>query len=163
MLPDLQSILEALASNEVEFLVIGGMAAVAQGVPITTFDLDICYRRSPKNHERLVATLKPFKPALRAPGGAIPIVWDERTLQFGCNFTLSTTAGDLDILGDLGEGKGYDDFLPGSKTLDLFGHPVLVMGLRDLIRSKEALRRPKDLAAIEILRQTLRLQEEGKA
>ena len=45
MLPDLPSILEALVRQKVEFIIIGGMAAVAQGAPVTTFDLDICYRR----------------------------------------------------------------------------------------------------------------------
>ncbi len=160
MLPDLQTILEALDGQGVEFIVIGGMAAVAQGAPITTFDLDICCRRSPENHRRVVAALRTFKPALRAPEGRVPFVWDEKTLELGCNFTLSTTAGDLDILGELGGGTTYDDLLPGSMVLDLFGHPVRVMGLSDLIQSKAALRRPKDEAVLEILRETLRLQDE---
>jgi hypothetical protein len=163
MLPDLQNILEALVSQGVDFVIIGGMAAVAQGVPITTFDLDICYRRTAENHRKLVAALKPFKPALRAPGEPVPFVWDEKTLELGCNFTLSTTAGDLDILGELLGGITYDDVLAGATVLGLFGHPVKVMGLRDIIRTKEALRRPKDAAALEILRETLRLQDEKKA
>jgi len=162
MLPDLQNILEALVGQGVDFVIIGGMAAVAQGAPITTFDLDICYRRTPENHRKLVAALKPFKPALRAPGEPVAFVWDERTLKLWCNFTLSTTAGDLDILGELLGGITYDDVLPGAAVLELFGHPVRVMGLRDIIRTKEALRRPKDAAALEILRETLRLQERNK-
>lgn len=163
MLPDLQAILEGLVGQGVEFLIIGGMAAVAQGAPVTTFDLDICYRRSPENHQRLVAALKPFKPALRAPSETVPFVWDARTLELGCNFTLSTVAGDLDILGELGEGTTYDDLIPGSAVLDLLGHPVRVMGLGDLIRAKEALGRLKDAAVLEILRETHRLQKESEA
>jgi hypothetical protein len=139
------------------------MAAVAQGAPVTTFDLDICYRRSPENHRRLVAALKPFRPVLRAPGETVPFVWDDRTLELGSNFTLSTTAGDLDIFGELAGGATYESILPNSTALDLFGHPVRVMGLRDLIRTKEALRRAKDAATLEILRETLRLREEGGA
>lgn len=160
MLPDLPTILEALVGHGVEFVIIGGMAAVAQGAPITTFDLDICHRRSAENHRRLVAALKLFKPALRAPGEAVPFVWDVRTLELGCNFTLSTTAGDLDILGELAGGATYDDLVPGSSDLELFGHRVRVMGLRDLLRAKETLGRPKDTAVIEILRETLRLKEQ---
>ena len=163
MLPDLQSILEALTGQGVEFLIIGGMAAVAQGAPVITFDLDICYRRSRENHERLVAALKSFQPALRTPSGTIAFGWDARTLERGCNFTLSTMAGDLDLLGELTEGAKYEDLLPGSRSLELFGHPARVMGLQDRIRAKEALRRPKDMAVLEILRETLRLQEEGTA
>ncbi len=93
----------------------------------------------------------------------MPFVWDEKTLELGCNFTLSTTAGDLDILGELLGGITYDDVLTGAQVLELFGHPVRVMGLRDIIRTKEALRRPKDAAALEILRETLRMQDEKKA
>ncbi len=161
MLPDLQTILEALVEQGVELIVIGGMAAVAQGAPVTTFDLDICYRRSQENHRRLVDALRPFKPALRGPLEAVPFVWDVRTLELGCNFTLSTTAGDIDILGELVGGAKYEDVLPPSTALDLFGHAVRVMGIRDLIRTKEALRRAKDEATLEILRETLRLQEES--
>jgi len=162
MLPDLQNILEALVSQGVDFVIIGGMAAVAQGAPITTFDLDICYRRTGENHRKLVAALKPFKPSLRAPGEPVPFVWDERSLELGCNFTLSTTAGDLDILGELLGGITYDDVLADATVLDLFGRSVKVMGLRNIIRTKEALHRPKDAAALEILRETLRLQDEEK-
>jgi hypothetical protein len=160
MLPDLPTILEALVGHGVEFVIIGGMAAVAQGAPITTFDLDICYRRSAENHRRFVAALRPFKPALRAPAEVVPFIWDVKTLELGCNFTLSTTAGDLDILGELARGVTYDDLVPGSTTLELFGHRVRVMGLSDLLRSKETLGRPKDTAVIEILRETLRLKEQ---
>ncbi len=163
MLPDLPSILEALVRQKVEFIIIGGMAAVAQGAPVTTFDLDICYRRTLQNHRRLVAALKPFQPVLRAPGETVPFVWDDRTLELGSNFTLSTTAGDLDIFGELAGGARYESILPNSTALDLFGHPVRVIGLRDLIRTREALHRPKDAAALEILRETLRLQDEKKA
>ena len=161
MLPDLQSILEAFVRQKVEFVIIGGMAAVAQGAPVTTFDLDICYRQSPENYRRLVSALKPMRPTLRAPEGTVPFVWDERTLELGCNFTLSTTAGDLDIFGELSPSLHYEDLLSDSMVLDLYGYPVQVMGLRDLIRTKVVLRRTKDKAVLDILRETLRLQEKG--
>ncbi len=163
MLPDLQTILEALIGEGVEFIIIGGMAAVAQGAPITTFDLDICYRRSPENHRKRITALKPFKPALRAVGESAPFLWDERTLEFGSNFTLSMTAGDLDIFGELARGTTYESLLSGSTVLDLFGHPVQAMDIRDLIRTKEELRHTKDAAVLEILRETLRLREKSDA
>jgi len=69
----------------------------------------------------------------------------------------------LDIFGELAGGATYESILPNSTALDLFGHAVRVLGLRDLIRTREALHRPKDAAALEILRGTLRLQDEKKA
>jgi hypothetical protein len=146
MLPDLRTILEALVGQQVEFIIIGGMAA-----------------RSSENHRRLVAALKPFQPVLRAPGETVPFVWDDRTLELGSNFTFSTTAGDLDVFGELAGGATYESILPNSTALDLFEHPVRVMGLRDLIRTKEAPRRAKDATTLEILRETLRLLDEKRA
>lgn len=160
MLPDLQRILEALCAHRVEFIIIGGMAAVAQGAPVTTFDLDLCYRRSPENLERLAAALLPFHPTLRDAPEALPFVFDARALAEGCNFTLSTDAGDVDLLAELGSIGGYDELVKRALTLNLFGFPVKVMHLRDLIRSKETANRPKDRAVLEILKETLRLLEE---
>jgi hypothetical protein len=55
-----REVIERLARAQVEFVVVGGVSAVLQGVPITTVDLDICYRRTPQNIGRLVAALAPF-------------------------------------------------------------------------------------------------------
>lgn len=160
MLPDLQKLIEALCRHQVEFIIVGGMAAVAQGAPVTTFDLDICYRRTPENLERLVVALSPFNPTLRGAPEELPFVFDARTLSMGCNFTLSTDAGDVDLLGELTVIGSYDALEPKAQTLDIFGFPVKVMHLRDLIRVKEAIGRLKDRAVLEILKETLRLSEE---
>ncbi len=160
MLPDLQKLIEALYKHQVEFIIVGGMAAVAQGAPVTTFDLDICYRRTPENHERLAAALSPFNPTLRGAPEGLPFVFDAKTLSMGCNFTLSTDAGDIDLLGELTIIGSYEALEPRAQTLDIFGFPVKVMHLRDLILVKEAIGRLKDRAVLEVLKETLRLSEE---
>lgn len=60
MLPNLSEIIKALSLHQVEFVIIGGMAAVAHGVPVTTFDLDICYLRTLENIKKLVSALRSF-------------------------------------------------------------------------------------------------------
>jgi hypothetical protein len=77
-----------LAQAQVEFVVVGGISAVLQGTPITTIDLDICYRRTPENITRLAKTLAPLRPRPRGFPPDLPFIFDERTIQLGSNFTL---------------------------------------------------------------------------
>jgi hypothetical protein len=55
--PSLESLLATLATSDVEFIVVGMLAAVAQGAPVTTHDLDIVHRRTPENVARLLDLL----------------------------------------------------------------------------------------------------------
>jgi hypothetical protein len=94
-------LLTALCEAEVAFVVIGGMAAVAQGSSYVTADLDICYQRQPHNYQRLSQALRPFHPQLRGAPADLPFVLDAATLKAGLNFTLTTASGDLDLKGEL--------------------------------------------------------------
>ena len=76
-----------LAVAQVEFVVVGGVSAVLQGVPIVTVDLDICYQRTPGNISRLVGALAPLQPRPRGFPLDLPFTFDERVVQIGCNFT----------------------------------------------------------------------------
>jgi len=157
MLPDLKRIIESLCSYKVDFIIVGGMAGVAQGVPITTFDLDICYRRSSENIKRLVEALSGFNPKLRNVSGKLPFIFDEIKIRQGCNFKLSTDVGDLDLFGELQRGCGYEKLIKKAIKLEIFDHEVYVMHISDLIVAKEKLSRPKDKAALEILKETFRI------
>lgn len=92
---------EVLVTGEIAFVVIGGVALVTQGGSRATFDLDICYQRSPQNHARLEHALAPYQPRLRGVDPALPFFFDARSLASGLKFTLSTTLGDLDLLGEV--------------------------------------------------------------
>lgn len=96
-----ERLLTALCEADVEFVVIGGMAAVAQGSAYVTADLDICYLRKSTNYERLSQALQPFKPRLRGAPDDLPFLLDAETLKAGMNFTLATAAGDLDLIGQV--------------------------------------------------------------
>jgi hypothetical protein len=84
-----ERLLTALCNANVQFVVIGGMAAVAQGSAYVTADLDICYQRQQSNHQRLSRALEPFKPRLRGAPDDVPFVLDAATLKSGMNFTLA--------------------------------------------------------------------------
>ena len=120
------------ARHDVEFIVVGGVAAVLGGAPISTFDLDIVHRRTTENVSRLVDALAEIDARYRDPGGRA-----------------------VDVLGQIGEGAGYDELLPDTIDGTSDGKQLHVLGLRRLIAEKERMNRDKDRAVLAILRRTL--------
>jgi len=155
--------LKSLIENKVEFVIIGGVAIIAHGVPYATFDLDFCYARSLENLKKIVAALASFKPRLRGFPTNLPFTWDERTLQNGTNFTLETDIGDIDLLGEVAGVGSYAEVFANSTTLKLFDDDVRVLSLDDLIKAKRAAGRPKDLFVLpqlETLQEVLKKTDE---
>ncbi len=91
--------------------------------------------------------LAPLSPYLRGAPPGLPFRWDEDTLRRGLNFTLTTSRGDIDLLGEI-IGGGYADLLPHTLEVVVFGMTVRCLGLDKLIEVKRAAGRPKDLEAI---------------
>ena len=143
---DFRTLIEALTDHHVDFVVIGGVALVLRGSPRATADLDVCYRREPGNLTRLSKALLPLTPTLLGAPADLPFKLDERTLRSGLNFTLSTSKGDIDLLGEVTGIGGYDSVSAGAAPMELFGRAVLVMSLDTLERGKRASGRIKDLA-----------------
>lgn len=154
----LERLLTALHRASVEFIIVGGVAARAHGSGRVTQDIDIVYSRDARNLERIVHALHPFKPYLRGAPPGLPFDWSAATLRAGLNFTLTTTAGDIDLLGEITGGGGYGDLDAHIVVLSLFGHDTKVLDLDWLIRVKRAAGRPKDLetiAELEALREEI--------
>jgi hypothetical protein len=145
---DFGGLVGLFADAGVEAIVIGGLAAQAHGAARLTQDVDFLYRRSPENIGRLAAALAPHRPYLRGAPAGLPFHFDPRTIQAGLNFTLTTALGDVDLLGDMTGGGSYEQVLPHSVKLEVFGRAVVVIGLDALIRAKRAAGRPKDFEAI---------------
>jgi hypothetical protein len=145
---DFTALLRRLIDGEVEFILVGGLAGNVHGAARATFDVDVVYRRTPENLKRLVAVLTPIQPYLRGAPPGLPFVFDIETLRRGLNFTLTTSLGNLDLLGDVAGGGTYDDLVPLSDTVPLFGGSCLCVSLPTLIRLKRAAGRPRDLEAI---------------
>jgi len=152
-------LLRLLAGAGVEFIVVGGVAAAAHGAARTTLDLDVVYRRNPENIRRLIAALAPIRPYPRGAPLGLPFLWEERTVENGLNFTLTTEHGDLDLLGEITAGGSYDDLAPNTVEYELFGCACRCIRLDELIRVKRAAGRPKDYEAIAELERLLELQK----
>ncbi|MBM3803403.1 MAG: hypothetical protein FJW26_13970 [Acidimicrobiia bacterium] len=98
--------------------------------------------------KRLIRTLAPYEPYLRGvPPGRL-FLWSEETVWNGLNFSLATSLGSLDLFGEITGGGDYEDLLPDTITLDLFGVQCFCLSLTKLIEVKRAAGRPKDLQAV---------------
>lgn len=118
------------------------------------------------NLRRLVEALKPWNPYLHGAPPGLPFRFDEQTLRAGLNFTLTTSHGTIDILGEVAGGGTYENLLPESREVTTLGVTVRVVTLDCLIRLKRAAGRPKDFEAIaelEILLEERRSRSEGDA
>ena len=158
--PSLVRIAERLRDHGVEFMVIGGQAAVLLGSPLATFDVDLCYKRTRENIRRLAEALKELHPTLRGAPRDLPFRLDAESLALGSNFTFDTDEGPLDLLGYVEPLGNYEALVPGSELLDAGGVELQVIGLEDLIAIKRHLRRPKDQATLAQLEALKRLREE---
>ena len=143
-----RGLLQALAKGNVEFILIGGVAAAFHGAIRTTWDLDVVYQRTPANMARLVKAIAPLSPYLRGAPPGLPFLWDAETLAHGLNFTLTTSSGELDLLGEVIGGGKYDDLVAHSTSASVFGVSCLCLNLDTLIDVKRAAGRPKDFEAI---------------
>ena len=160
---DFAHLLKCLTEGGVEFIVIGGFAATVHGSAHVTVDLDIVYRRTPENILRLARALEPLGPYLRGAPPGLPFRFDLPTIERGLNFTLATSAGDLDLLGEAAGGGNYDVLRPHSEVREVFDLECRFVTLEMLIRLKRAAGRPRDLeriAELEALWQETRSQDQ---
>jgi predicted nucleotidyltransferase len=145
---DFSAPLRVLAGGGVEFILVGGLAAAVHGAARATYDVDVLYARTPENIGRLVAALAPLQPYLRGAPPGLPFKWDAETISRGLNFTLTTTGGALDLLGELTYGGTYERVLPDTEIVTAFGIECRCLSLERLIQVKRAVGRPKDLEAL---------------
>ena len=154
-----EAAVQALCDAGVEFVIIGGVAASLHGSAHVTFDLDICYSRTPANLHRLAAALKPFHPRLRDLGPDPPFIWDEVTLRNGSVFTLHTDLGKIDLQAEVAGVGAYQEAHAGAIQLTAFGRQVAILNLQTLMRSKRAAGRTQDLLVLPELESLAEAQE----
>jgi predicted nucleotidyltransferase len=158
---DFEAALRLLAEHGVDFVVVGGLAAAAHGAARVTYDLDIVYSRRADNLVRLARALEGVQPYLRGAPAGLPFRWDADTLRHGLNFTLTTSVGDIDLLGEITGGGGFEELLPDSLRVQAYGIECWCLGLEKLIHVKRAAGRPKDLEAIAELEVLLEERRES--
>ncbi|HET9862972.1 MAG TPA: hypothetical protein VFP37_05985 [Steroidobacteraceae bacterium] len=152
-------ILETLEQHGVEYVVVGGVAAVLQGAPVTTFDLDALIRIDPQNVDRIAGALAAIDARYREHAGLRP---SREDLAAGGHLLLMTDSGPFDVLGFIGDGKRYDDILSSTVTIDAGGLTIKVLSLAALVEEKKALGRDKDLAVVKLLEAVLARQNQKR-
>src|SRR6185312_15368743 len=128
--------LEFLGDNEIECVIVGGVAATLHGSSLPTTDLDVCYSRAPANLQKLATALQSVHARLRNAPPELPFILDAETLRSGLNFTLVTDVGDVDLLGEVPGIGYYDEALDGASVLKVLGFEFRVIALEQLILAK---------------------------
>lgn len=150
--PNAGEILRTLAAHDVGYVVIGGAAAVILGSSMTTLDIDITPDRTVANLNRLAAALTEMEATLLVPGGppdGVPFEFDGHSLNRFQNASCLTRHGQIDCcLSPDGIPEGYACLIRSAREVEAFGVRFHVAALDDVIASKRAANRPKDLAVL---------------
>ncbi len=147
--PALAPILQTVQRHGVDFVLVGGMAGIAQGSSYPSFDVDLAYARDGSNLSRLVEALTEIGVSLRNAPPELPFQLDARTLENGSNFTFATKFGDLDVLGDLKGIRSYAELRESAELKVVAGVEVRVASIDHLIAMKRAANRTKDKLMVE--------------
>lgn len=152
-----EELFACLDRHGVEYVLIGGLAAVLHGSPLPTVDADICPSEDHENLCRLAGALEDLDARVRTPDTAEGVRFprDAKFLSGVAMLNLVTRAGDLDLTFTPAGTAGYADLAARAGSVLVHGVSVPVASLEDVIRSKEAANRPKDLRALPTLRQLL--------
>jgi hypothetical protein len=147
-----------LADHDVEYVLIGALAARLQGFPRVTADADITPSGAMDNLERLASALRELE--ARVYTESVP-----EGLEFDCSaqalararmWNLVTTAGRLDLAFEPSGTDGYEDLIRNAIAYEVFGVELKAAALEDIIRSKEASDRPQDRQDVLVMREILR-------
>jgi hypothetical protein len=158
---DIKGILEVLTAHGVDFVVIGGVAAILHGSATLTQDVDVCFATDDANLEALGGALRELNASLRGVEDDVPFVPDARTLRQIRLLSLQTSAGPLDVLVKPDGCPPYERLRRRADRMDVGGFAVLVASIDDLIAMKRAAGRDKDLLAVEELNAIRDLRSRG--
>jgi len=146
-LPDLEGVLSRLIRGQVDFVVIGGFAAVAHGATLVTQDVDVCCDFSSDNLLRLQAALAELHPVHRTPARPPLRLTAETSREFQ-NLYLDTDFGPLDCLGRV-KGIGPFEAVKGrSVEVELTAGICRILSIDALIEAKQAMGRRRDREAV---------------
>jgi hypothetical protein len=158
--PSPTRLLAELADAKVDFVVIGGIAVVAQGHIRTTRDLDITYATAQDNLDALGRALVALDARLRGVAEVVPFVPDGRTLRVAELLTLETSLGSLDLLASPPGAPPYTQLKARAEAIEIEQREVLIASIADLVAMKRAAGRPRDLEDIEALEEISRIRAE---
>jgi len=149
---DAAPIFRILNDHSVAYLVIGGMAAEYHGRELGTDDIDITPEKEAANLARLGDALRALDAKFLDPDGQVmhdvDIPWDPVLLERMGSVRTATKFGVLDIVFRPDGTDGYDDLVRRAAFIVVSGVAAPVAALDDIIRSKAAAGRPKDVVAL---------------
>lgn len=154
---DPERILRALAGHDVSYVLVGATAARLQGFPRVTADADITPANDGDNLDRLAAALRDLRARVyteSVPEG-LAFSCDAATLARAKLWNLVTDAGRLDLIFQPSGTQGFEDLARSAVTFRVFGIDVRAASLEDILRSKEASRRPQDQQDVVLIREML--------
>ena len=143
--PFLAEVARHLNELHLDVVLIGNAAAALQGAPVTTVDFDFMFRKTPVNLRKLKAlagrlgatVLRPYYPV----SDLFRVVRDDDGLQ-------------LDFMATIHGVRSFAGLRERSLTIEVSGARLRVAALDDIITSKRAARRPRDLAVMDVLERT---------
>lgn len=152
MVQDDKALLQRLLQHQVEFVIIGGVCGIMHGVSLVTTDLDVCCRFTPANLYRVEAAVKDLHAYHRLAANKLPFELTDELCGRLKNLYLQTDLGKLDCLGEVAGVGSYETVLQNSTSLQLSYGSFRILTLDAAIAAKEAVGRPRDLAAVKQLR-----------
>ena len=144
--PDFRDMLSAFSDQRVEYLLVGGYALAAHGLPRATGDLDLWIRPTPENARRAMSALKDF-------GAPLMDLREEDLCAPGTVFQVGVAPFRVDVLTAI-DGVTFDEAWPNRQEIEIESLRVPVLGRGDLVRNKRASGRSQDLADIARLEGT---------
>jgi hypothetical protein len=148
---NLNELLARLHASKVEFVVVGGFAAVMHGATLVTLDVDICCPFNEENLLRLQSALTALHPVHRSRPD-LPLLLTPGQCGMLKNLYLKTDSGALDCLSEVLGIGGYDDVFRESIIAELPFGECRVLDLDPLIRAKEAMGRDHDRVTVRQLK-----------
>ena len=145
---DSGAILDLLLARHIDFILVGGVAAISHGSTSNTHDVDIVHSRDPINVEKIGGVLTELDAFFRTDLSGRRIVPGKDHLQGHGQLLLTTRHGPLDLLCQLHDGRGYDELLPHSMVMDLSGQSLRLLDIPTLIEVKSAAGRTKDILVV---------------
>lgn len=148
--PYLVAIGDALQHAALDAILIGNAAAALQGAPVTTVDFDFLFRKTRRTLAKIRAVadvlgatiVRPYYPA----ADIYRVVRDDG-LQ-------------IDFMASIHGIRSLEGLRARADTIDVGGSTITVASLPDIIKSKRAARRPRDLAVLEVLEKALDQKEQ---
>ena len=149
--PELALLARVLNENGLEAILIGNMAAALHGAPVSTVDIDLLFRKTPRNLQKLKRVAEALEAVILRPYYPVSALFRLQRERDGLQ---------IDFMGHIDGVRSYEGVRGRADVYEIGGEKLLAASLTDIIRSKRAAGRQKDLAVIDILEKT-RDEEEG--